>query len=107
MATIPRAGVNRLCLARDISNSTVWGMVAKVCCLAPCVVAQKYTRPTVGVHGFGRTSRGQGDMDDANKCVLKNNSVTSRSCLNSVVAIGKFRLALAVQISVLSAKHKT
>jgi hypothetical protein len=46
-------------------------------------------------------------MDDANECVLKNNSVTGRSCPNSVVAIGKSRLVLAVQVSVLSAKHKT
>ena len=79
MATIPRAGVDRLSLAGNIANSTVGGMVAKVRCLAPCIVAQKYTRPTVGVHGFGRASRGQRDMDDANECVLKNNSVTSRS----------------------------
>ena len=107
MATIPSAGVNRLSLARDIANSTVGGMVAKVRCLAPCVVAQKYTRPTVGVHGFGGASWGQGDMDDANECVLKNNSVTSRSCLNSVVAIGKSRLVLPVQVSVLGAKHET
>jgi hypothetical protein len=107
MATIPRAGVNRLSLARDIANPTVGGMVAKVRCLAPCVVTQKYTRPTVGVHGFGGANWGQGDIDDANECVLKNNSVTSRSCLNSVVAIGKSRLVLAVQVSVLGAKHKT
>jgi hypothetical protein len=45
-------------------------------------------------------------MDDANECVLKNNSVTSRSCLNSVVAIGKSRPVLAVQVSMLGAKHK-
>jgi hypothetical protein len=53
LATAPRAGVNRLKLARDIPNSTVGGMVAKVRCLTPRVVAQKYARPTVGVHGFG------------------------------------------------------
>ena len=49
----------------------------------------------------------QGDMDDANECVLKNNSVTSRSCLDSVVAVGKCRLILAEQVSALGAKHKT
>ena len=107
MATIPRAGVDRLSLAGDIANSTVGGMVAKVRCLAPCVVAQKYTRPTVGVHGFGRAGRGQRDMDDANECVLKNNSVTSRSGFNSVVAIGKSRLVLTIQVTMLGAKHKT
>ncbi len=46
-------------------------------------------------------------MDDTNECVLKNNPVTSRRCLNSVVAIGKSRLVLGVQVSVLGAKHKT
>jgi len=107
MATLPRAGVHRRSLARDIANSTIGGMVAKVRFLAPCVVAQKYTRPAVGMHGFGRAGRRQGVMDDANECVLKNNSVTSRSCLDSVVAVGKCRLVLAEQVSALGAKHKT
>jgi hypothetical protein len=107
MATLPRAGVDRRHLAGDVANFTIGGMVAKVCFLAPCVVAQKYTRPAVGVHGFGRAGGRKGDMDDANECVLKNNAVTRRSCLDSIVAVGKCRLVLAEHVSVLGTKHKT
>jgi len=59
MATIPRAGVNRLSLARDLANFTVGGMVAKVRCLTPCVVAHKYTRPTMGVMGSDEPAGGR------------------------------------------------
>jgi hypothetical protein len=52
-AAPPGAGMYRLSPARYIADLTVRGVVANVRCLAPGVVAQKYTWPTVVMHRLG------------------------------------------------------
>jgi hypothetical protein len=81
-------------------------MVAEMRRLAARLVTKKNTGPAVVVHGFGGASRRQGDLDDADKCVLKDKLVTAWRRLNGVEAVGKTRLVQPVEVEVTRAQQK-
>jgi len=73
-------------------------MVTNVGRRAARIPIQKKTRPAMVMHRYRRAGRRDTDFENANELVFKNNFVSVRRGLHSIVAVGKTRFVLPVEI---------
>lgn len=95
----------RLVQAGIVSHASVATMISNVGRLAAGVPTQKETWPAMMMHGDCGACGRQGDLEHADKLIFKNNTVSARSGLHSVVAIREIRSVLGVDAKMPAEQH--